>query len=199
MLENVPLKNHWHWLRHGQSMANVANVIASNPATAVDGFGLSSIGQQQVYHTMTTQRILGPATQIITSDFLRARETAEIASECIKCHLPLIVDRRLRERSFGELEGTSSANYEKVWRLDALDPENKQDYVESCTMVASRLSALVMSFENSTRNSTFLLVSHGDPLQILECCFKNRPVEQHRQLEPLHTAELRSHPLPRLG
>lgn len=195
--ENPP-KNRWYWLRHGQSIANVNHVVASDAATAVDGFGLSSLGQQQVRNTLSKntapadKSALNADTRVITSDFLRTRQTAQIVIHYLQCHQPLSIDIRLRERYFGKLEATSADNYNQVWQQDAIDPEHTMSSVESVSSVARRMSELVISLEEQFEKQTILLVSHGDPLQILECCLVGHPITQHRSLKPLTTAELRS-------
>ena len=186
------LKNKWYWLRHGQSTANVAERIASDPATAIDSVGLTASGRQQVYDTMRRQTMLGDQTLVISSDFLRTLETAQIAVECLRCKQALTTDKRLRERYFGDWEGTSSGNYEKIWQQDAANASHDCAGTESCVQVAERMSKLVMSYEQQFKDVDILLVSHGDPLQILECWFAGRPLSQHRQLRALQTAELRA-------
>lgn len=186
------LKNNWYCLRHGESTANVDGLIASNPTTATKGFGLTPSGRQQVYDTMKRQPLLDAGTLVISSDFLRARQTAEITLECLQCQSSLITDHRLRERGFGDWEGTSSDNYSIVWQQDSLDAEHNEANVESCAQVAHRMSELVTSYDARFNARTLLLVSHGDPLQLLACCFSHRTLTEHRQLKPLLTAELRS-------
>jgi broad specificity phosphatase PhoE len=48
-LQHYQLQNDYYALRHGQSLANVASIIASNPTVACHQYGLSPLGQQQAY------------------------------------------------------------------------------------------------------------------------------------------------------
>ena len=67
-------------LRHGQSEANVTGLISSDPAIATVTHGLTEKGRQQALRSVDLLASL-PVTKCIflTSDFTRARETAEIA------------------------------------------------------------------------------------------------------------------------
>ncbi len=116
-----PLNNQWHWLRHGQSTANIQHVIASDPATSPDNHGLSNDGAQQVRDALSAHTELNCNTKIIASDFLRTRQTAEIAADCLHSLQQPAFDRRLRKRFFGNREATPTDNYLPVWQLDAQD------------------------------------------------------------------------------
>lgn len=190
--KNWQPNNHWHWLRHGQSTANTRHLIASDPATATTDFGLSTTGRQQVTDTIAAQTVLDANCRIVASDFMRARETADLAHQGLQCHQPVTLDKRLRERYFGDWEATSATHYDKVWQLDAHDASHTAANVEAVTQVAKRLTSLIQTLEATYVQQHFLLVSHGDPLQILECLLSGRDLTQHRELPPLQTAELRS-------
>ncbi|OED40098.1 hypothetical protein AB833_13040 [Chromatiales bacterium (ex Bugula neritina AB1)] len=186
-----PLKNRWYALRHGQSSANVAGLIISDPDTGTIDFGLTSTGYDQVRNTMNTQTQLDSNTLIYSSDFLRTLNTASVAAHQINASSSVITSTLLRERNFGKWERSSAANYEKVWRDDYNDANHTNHQVESVTAVAQRASSLVDELELLHTARNILLVSHGDTLQILECVFRNLPLETHRDLTPLDTAELR--------
>ena len=78
------LKNHYFALRHGESMANVEGLIVSTPENGVPNYGLSDNGKNQVRQSVTSakkSKLLNASTLIISSDFKRARESAEIAQQ----------------------------------------------------------------------------------------------------------------------
>jgi probable phosphoglycerate mutase len=54
-----------------------------------------------------------------------------------------------------------------------------------------RTSALIAELENQSNGVTYLLISHGDALQILQAAFYRRSAAHHRQLPHLQTAEIR--------
>ena len=56
-------------------------------------------------------------TVICSSDFSRARQTAEI----VRAHLgtpEVVIAEALRERCFGDWEGSATGNYARVWAAD---------------------------------------------------------------------------------
>ena len=48
-LPALPLKNRYFAMRHGQSEANAAGIIVSDPANGCPRYGLTPLGRQQVY------------------------------------------------------------------------------------------------------------------------------------------------------
>ncbi len=165
--------------------------VASDPATAVNHFGLTDAGAEQVRHTIQEQHGLDGSTLIFCSDFKRTRGTARLAADCLKCSNTIQIDIRLRERYFGDYEAGSADIYETVWLADRKNAHQTDQGVESVFSVAQRMTDLVRSVDHDFEGRKLLIVSHGDPLQILECCFREHDIAAHRELEPLNTAELR--------
>ena len=114
------LRHSYCALRHGQSLANVAKIISSDPAISTVEHGLSEIGHAQAKKAgKIFAEELAPADSapswrgvaIFSSDFKRARETAQhLADACLEASIPLyknevILETRLRERNFGDLNG----------------------------------------------------------------------------------------------
>lgn len=175
-------------MRHGESLANVADKIISSPENGCPGYGLSELGREQA-HKLAGESGLGPETRVICSDFLRTRQTAEIAAAALGC-APPVLDPRLRERFFGSWEATSAANYHPVWSRDQQDQGG--DGVESPADLTARLSALIQDLEASESNQCFLLVSHGDPLRFLQLWALGRPTREHQSIRHFSPAEVRS-------
>ncbi|RXJ70610.1 histidine phosphatase family protein [Veronia nyctiphanis] len=182
-------KNTYLIMRHGQSEANVADLIVSDPKTGCSQFGLSPLGESQARESALT---LGGETldMILCSDFKRARETAEIVADIFS--LPDPVDEiRLRERYFGELEGQPSSAYESVWLQDRLDSSHTDNHVESAQNVCSRAVSLLNELEKKYHDKVILLVAHGDTLQILQTAFHDIDPGQHRSLPHHETGEIK--------
>jgi probable phosphoglycerate mutase len=184
------MANRFFVLRHGQSEANAQGIILSDPARGVDGFGLTELGREQVRSAVADHPVLGEETVIYSSDFARARETAELAREVLGAGA-VTTSQALRERGFGSWEGTSNANYERVWELDRENPGHTEAGVESVMSVLGRTSAFVAELVARHQGAVILLVGHGDPLQILETGFRTMNPADHRSLPPLPPAGLR--------
>jgi len=170
------LTNQYFALRHGQSLANVAKIISSDPSISTVQHGLSELGKIQVrssavkfcsdYHHQQ-QKVLQNSEDgtdvdntfkgvaVYASDFLRASETAQIfTSELIKAGVPLYNSRvfeevRLRERYFGSWNGKSDEHYQDVWNLDFEDPDHSTWGVESVNSVVARTSSLVWEIDKA--------------------------------------------------
>ena len=184
------LANRYHAMRHGQSKANDAGVIVSGIDTDRGGdYGLSERGLRQA--DAAAQACGLPAdTVIYSSDFSRARQTAEVVREHLGAP-EVILTEALRERCFGDLEGTSVANYARVWTAEGAGGDHVRDGVEPAATVLDRTTALVADLERRYSGRDILLVSHGDTLQILQAGFARADPAGHRGLPHLETAEIR--------
>jgi broad specificity phosphatase PhoE len=184
------LANTFSIMRHGQSRANVAGIIVSRIENDRGGdYGLSELGHAQA---LEAARACGLSrdTIIFSSDFSRARQTAEI----VRAHLDapeVSLSEALRERFFGDWEGSAADNYARVWAADETDSEQVGSGVEPVAAVLDRTTALIADLERRYSGGHILLVSHGDTLQILQAGFLRLSPTSHRRLPALRTAEIR--------
>ena len=205
---DTTLRHRYYALRHGQSLANVAHIISSDPAIATVEHGLSETGWEQVLAAADAvcdeARAHGLDVAIISSDFKRAWQTAQsVRAGCLAAGVPVWPPEdvqptlALRERSFGELSGGSDDRYDDVWAEDARSAEHVEYGVESIRSVLTRARGVVQHLESSSvldpnRRWMVVLVAHGDVLQILQTAFARVDVRRHRSLEHLPTATLRA-------
>lgn len=191
LLHYQQLSNCYLAIRHGQSVANIERKIVSHPENGLNGYGLSDAGKSQVIAAGESDERLNENLLIVSSDFKRARESAEIIHSLIDCKFPVEFDQRLRERNFGELELSADSNYESVWRADQINADNNRRAAESPNQVMARVTDLVSEYEDKLTGETLLLVSHGDALQILQTAFLKQEASKHRLQQHLNTAEIR--------
>lgn len=178
-------------MRHGESIANQQGIIVSKAENGLSGYGLCESGRIQIEQSVKANSYQHTFTQIISSDFKRARESAEIAQALLQFNQDIIFAENLRERFFGDFELKQNDCYKIVWDNDAVNSAHTIDKVESADAVMDRTSSLVQSIEKKFTGETFLLVSHGDALQILQAAFHKSPASEHRLLPHLDTAEIR--------
>lgn len=189
-----PLKNRYFALRHGESKANVAEIIVSDLQNGIqEEFTLTQNGENQVRGSVVkakTENLLDENTIIYSSPFSRCKKTAEIAKEVLGLKNEVIIDGRLQERWFGDLNKAHVQNYQKIW---AADKENQQPIQneEPVEKVKERTMSLVADLEEQYSGKAMLLVSHGDVLQVLEVCLLGMPAHNHRDIRPLEKAEIR--------
>ncbi|MBR9903823.1 MULTISPECIES: histidine phosphatase family protein [unclassified Halomonas] len=186
-----PLSDHWRnrylLMRHGHSQANQQGVIVSSPERGVADFGLSELGEQQLVQRVADWQWPTP-TLVVHSDFLRTTQTA--AHIAAAFGLTPSVETRLRERYFGEFEGQSDDRYSSIWALDAEDAEHTHHRVEAVSAVATRMQAVIDGWEQKASGETIVLVSHGDPLQILLTALAGKSLATHREQTPLAPASI---------
>ena len=184
------LRNRFRVMRHGQSKANVAGIIVSRIESDRRGdYGLSELGRRQALAAAQGSGLPGD-TVICSSDFSRARQTAEIVRTELGAP-KVVIAEGLRERCFGDWEGSSNANYARVWAADETNPDDAGGNVEPAAAVLDRMTALIVDLDQRYAGRDILLVSHGDPLQILQAGFVRIGPSRHRRLPALETAEIR--------
>lgn len=187
------LKNRYFIIRHGQSKANVTNILLSHPKEGTISYGLSPKGKKQVRISVLKNKknkLLDSDVIIYSSDFLRAKETAEIAKKLLGIK-KINFHKKLRERYFGKYDKTSLDNIKIAWEHDEKNPNHKHKGIESPNKVLKRTLAVISELEKKHNNKKILLVSHGNVLQILHTHFSKKPVSHHRKIPHLETAEIR--------
>nr|CAD1821216.1 unnamed protein product [Ananas comosus var. bracteatus] len=181
MGEKPPIFRNSYWiLRHGKSIPNERGLIVSSLENGTRAeFGLASQGVEQarlagelLQKELKEKNIPLDNVRICYSPFARTIDTAKVVANVLdisfespKCKAMT----ELRERYFGpSFELLSHDKYTEIWALDEKDPFMPPDGGESVADVASRLSTALASIEAMFQGTTVLVVSHGDPLQILQ-------------------------------
>ncbi len=168
-------RHHWRnrylLMRHGHSQANAQGTIISSPERGLLAYGLSPQGEQQLADTVARWHWPVP-TQVVHSDFLRTTHTA--ARVAAAFGLEMQKEERLRE----------------VWAFDAQNADHTQWQVEPVKRVAARMVAALEALEQRFEGETVLVVSHGDPLQILLTALAGKPLTQHREQPALLPASI---------
>jgi len=187
------LNNRYFIIRHGESKANITHILLSHPKEGTVSFGLSLKGKKQVRLSVAKSKkdkILDSDVMIYSSDFLRAKETAEIVKKLLGIK-KINFHKKLRERYFGKFDKTSLDNIKIAWAHDEKNPNHKHKGIESPNKVLKRTLAVIAELDKKYKDKKILLVSHGDVLQILHTYFSKKPVSQHRKIPHLETAEIR--------
>lgn len=189
------LRNRYFALRHGRSKAQEAGIIVSAPLEgAKEQYALSAHGEGEVWDlrkSFAAAALFGEDVAIYSSPFSRAIQTAAIVKTLLCATRNITVDARLRERFFGDWEGTSTKNYRITWEKDQVDPAHTDGGVESAVAVQARMVSLIAEIEKRCARKAVLLVSHGDPLIMLQAAFEGAPLSSYYTLKRLRTAEFR--------
>jgi broad specificity phosphatase PhoE len=75
--------------------------------------------------------------------------------------LGIVIAEALRERCFGDWEGSATSNYARVWATDETNPCCADGDVEPTTAVLDRATAFIVDLERRHSGRDILLVSHG--------------------------------------
>ncbi|KAJ8625680.1 hypothetical protein MRB53_034210 [Persea americana] len=180
MSTSANLRNRYWVLRHGKSIPNEKGLIISSLENGrLAEYGLASEGVSQaqlagelLLKELKAKNIPLENIRICYSPFSRTMQTAKMAASVL--NIPFEgsqckVMEELRERYFGPtLELLSHDKYTEIWALDEKDPFMPPEGGESAADVASRLATALATIEAEFQGCAVLVVSHGDPLQILQ-------------------------------
>ncbi|OHA93839.1 MAG: hypothetical protein A3G47_01640 [Candidatus Zambryskibacteria bacterium RIFCSPLOWO2_12_FULL_39_45] len=154
--------NKYFVMRHGEAIDNVKNIL--DPKGDPDNH-LTETGKKEIISASKELKQKN-IDIIITSPFLRTRETAEV----VRCELNLhestvIVDERLHEFNESGVE-----------------------------LVRKRMGKFIFETENRYTGKNILIISHGNPLWVLHKIVTWQPSNDFVEQEMLHTAEVREIP-----
>ena len=128
---------------------------------------------------------------VFTSDFRRARETAELIHAHFSPHLPLQLEVHLRERFFGDLELKQTKLAIPIVEKDPVDPSHTMFNSESVLSVFQRMSECIRARTEENPGKIVIFVSHMDPINILLTRFEGKTPAMHTTLPIFGNAELR--------
>jgi len=185
------LKNKYYLMRHGESIANKQGLIVSSANNAINDYGLTTKGAEQVLKAAFNTR-LNKQVIIVSSDYKRAIETANIIHSVLGVENPVVKEPLLRERDFGDWELSDHSNYNDVWQQDLLKPSECVNSVESVKQTLKRGCKVITKLESKYHKETILLVGHGDVLQILFAYYQDIEARFHRSLSCINNADIRS-------
>ncbi len=168
-------RNTYYVMRHGEAENNVKNILSSKPD---DPHNLTENGKGQV--RQGAQSLKGKNIDlIISSDFIRTKQTAEISAEVIG--LPkdkILFDPRIREFNAGDFDGQNITAYH-VFIGSFLNgfvktPPRGENYYE----VKRRVGDFLYDLESRYSGKNILIVSHETPLWAMFSVASGLDVEQ---------------------
>lgn len=127
-----------------------------------------------------------PAAVMYTSDLARCRQTAEPVAAALG--LPVLVEPRLRERSFGVLEGLSVDELRRdhaqaFERWLAREPDFAVEGAESLRVFAQRVRSVIDDLVSRHAGRTLVLVTHGGVLDVVYRLGQGMPIEAPRKVD----------------
>jgi broad specificity phosphatase PhoE len=176
----LSLKNRYFLLRHGKTIhqtekKNITYLYPDdNPPCVLLEEGIEEV-------RLAGEKLKDKNIDLIfASDILRIKQTVEIIAKMIGYDLDKVVyDKRLRDINWGILSGKSK---EEAWTYYNNDKMKKFDLGapggESWSQCQKRMIAVINEIEKNYEDKNILIVSHGDPLWLLEGYLKDKSKEE---------------------
>lgn len=157
-------------VRHGEAENNVQEIINSDLNN--DIYHLTEKGRWQIgklAEELKEQKI----DLIFCSPILRTKETAQILAEILG--LDVVADKRLIEFGQGRLSDKTHSEFVSVFPNwpEEIKNEREKHGVESEEAAQKRLKEFVDELNDKYQNRNIIVISHGDPLQILRALLLN--------------------------
>lgn len=191
------LKNKYFLLRHGKTIhqAEKKDIVYEYPDDSPP-CDLLEEGIEQI--KLVSEKLKEKNIDcIFASDILRVKLTVEIVAKIIGYDLEKVVyDKRLRDINWGIFGGK---NKKEAWAYYDNDKMKKFEIGvpkgESWNQCQERMVAVLNEIENKYENKNILIVSHGDPLWLLEGYLKDKTqeelLEEKNKNKDIRTGELR--------
>ena len=144
-------------VRHGQSEWNAIGRWQGHADPP-----LSELGRRQAY---VAAAAIGAVDGIVSSDLLRAAETAAIIAQQLGIG-PVVVDERLRERDVGQWTGLTRVEIDKGWP-GWLEQARQPEGFEGVDAVLARVVEAFGAMRTASPGGSLLVVTHGGVIRAL--------------------------------
>ena len=158
-------------LRHGEAQSNVEKILNSDMAVVNP---LTATGVEQTLKA--AKELPRDVDYIYYSPFQRTRETAEILAKELGC--PSGADERLRESGAGGFEGQPHGTKDKFFSSTEEEFTNPLNGIETLNEVRGRVGGFLYEMEEKHQGKKILIVSHGDPIWMIETVMLGLKAEQ---------------------
>lgn len=150
-------------IRHGETLANQLNYMQGTLDTKMTRLTPQGIKQAQSYRTWVQNKNI---TCVYTSPLKRAYETTQII--CANSSVPIVVDKRLTELSYGQWNGKSivklEQQYAKYFDMETNDVRPLSVAMskgENFSHARRRLQSFLNEVATQYPENTALVVTHG--------------------------------------
>ena len=163
-----------HFVRHGRTLYNGANRVSGIHDTR-----LSASGRRQAADLAL--RLTAPMSLVLSSDLVRAYETAIIYCETTGIRTPIVQDRRLREVDLGVLAGKKRAFVQPYAAGDVdFAPDGGESYRAASRRTASWLIDVASVLRDERPGCHIAVFTHTGTMRIVHSFFN--PIGSGRQV-----------------
>ncbi|HCS60109.1 MAG TPA: histidine phosphatase family protein [Microbacterium sp.] len=187
-----------HLIRHGETVWHAENRYAG-----VSDIELTERGRAQA-QSLAPWAAAASIDVVVTSDLRRAAETGAVVARA--AGVPVIMDRGIREVSFGEAEGLTRTEMREKF------PAALADFLASpassplpggelgAHAVDRGLGAIVELMQTQEETASIALVAHTTLIRLMLCRFLGIPLDEYRRRFPaLGNATITTLSLPRVS
>lgn len=165
--------NKFFMTRHVQSDHNVGSWISADEETDKKS-KITPLGLEQGHRLGKQLKEIG-IDVIYRSPFQRVAQTCDIFCQYVTA--PVFIDKRLRQFDCGVFNGKTWKERDAFFKNDFEKLTKRPTGGENFLDLKERMLAAFFDVNNSHKNNRILIVSHGNPLRILQVAALNLPDE----------------------
>ena len=191
LAENVVATNRFFILRHGGAEHNLMGLIASGPES---NSHVSKMTLEGIVHIESVAKVLKKhkIDIIFTSPYQRTKATARIVSKAVGAKI--IEDRRLQEINCGIFNWKTGKEYGNFFDAQSERFDKAPSGGETLNEVKRRVFSFIKEVNSRHVGKNILIVSHGDPLWMMEAFARGLSDEDSLKMKPMEPGELRQIP-----
>ncbi len=186
--ENRFSENNFYFLRHGESDHNLTDIIAAGPERGSHISKLTKKGMLQAEEAgKTLKKILGKKKLdlIVASPYFRTKQTAKLVAKHAKAKI--VFDKRLVEIDTGVFNWRKVPEFRKFFENPLERFTKSPAGAENLNDVKKRVFNAILDINLKYSGKNILIVSHGDPLWVLEGAMKGLSNEEILNLDYIET------------
>jgi isoleucyl-tRNA synthetase len=175
LLKQKYTTNKYFILRHGENVYTTEIKDIAYPKSAQFSLGLTDEGKKKI-KDLSPKIKRAKIDLIFSSDYKRAKETAEIVASELGINIKL--DKRLRDVNLGVYHGRPKQEMYNDFPDANARFYKKPKGGESWLGCRKRMISFINEINKKYQDKNVLIVSHGDPLWLLEDIMKGLSKEQ---------------------
>lgn len=176
-------------LRHGQTDYNVRNVYQGQIDVPLNDVGIEQA--KEIAKKFNGIKV----DAILVSPLTRAKQTAQYVSEVTK--VPIVIEKDLIERSFGDMEGHHNREDCNIQMLSDYDKNYNIFNVEPIQELFKRVYSYMDSVVKRFKDKDIVIVTHACVAQAIECYCKGMPKDKDILSLALKNGEVRKYTIER--
>ncbi len=168
--------NQYYILRHGQTIYQKEKKEIIYPPLENDKVCLTEKGKREI--EKAAQKLKKEKIDLIfSSDFFRTRQTAEIVAKELKIGVKF--DKRLRDVNLGIYHGRQKKEFYQDFPRASERFYKRPQKGETWSDCKKRMLDFIKEIDKKYQGKRILIVSHGDPLWLLEGAMKGLKNEEY--------------------